>query len=667
MRLGQIDFPEPLMAALRNRKLVVFAGAGVSMNSPSNLPDFKNLTRRVAEWAMVPKIEGETDDAYLGRLQRNNVEVHEQVAEFLTEDQPKPNSLHHDLLRIYRRQGQPKIATTNFDLLFEAVEQEPPPTTYSAPTLPPGHRFQGIVHLHGTTNQPLDMVLSDADVSVAYLHEGWALTFLKQLFTEFTVLFIGYSHDDTLMQYLARGMPAQADADQQRFALTIEDEDSEQRWRNRGVTPIIYPPNDRNRHANLAEAIAKLAEYVTRQPSQWRERITQIAERPEAPTDPEEQDVIKEALRDHEEKLSFFTDATVDPDWLEWLERNQYLNQFFESSSMDSRTTNLADWAATRFATIHPHALQNLLSRHPSTLNPRLWKSIADAIVNPTPQPDGISQTSQWASLLVNSCPNTSYTDLPAGLKNIARVCLRENLTDCVVLCFTRMMQMTVIVQPTLPPLPPNLLASYDEGDTNLRELELREWELFNQQPRVKLGTVCPNDMMDEIWHDMKGQLATFARPMLEQSVAQIKLRHETMFQWDPSTDALTVDSRARREISEANPAPTGEGINTIIDVARDCLNWICNKDKTSALNWCNPFVQSPAPLLKRLAVHAISSTESLTSDEKIDWLIRKGMIHDDLSTREVKKATEQVYSTASPAARERLINAIQSLPTEAI
>ena len=40
------------------------------------------------------------------------------------------------------------------------------------------------------------MVLTDKDFGRAYLTEGWARRFIQDLFLKFTVLFVGYSHND---------------------------------------------------------------------------------------------------------------------------------------------------------------------------------------------------------------------------------------------------------------------------------------------------------------------------------------------------------------------------------------------------------------------------------------------------------------------------------------
>ena len=50
------------------------------------------------------------------------------------------------------------------------------------------------------------MVLTDSDFARAYINEGWATRFLERLFSHFVVLFIGYSHQDTLMTYSCAGL-----------------------------------------------------------------------------------------------------------------------------------------------------------------------------------------------------------------------------------------------------------------------------------------------------------------------------------------------------------------------------------------------------------------------------------------------------------------------------
>src|SRR5688500_15248727 len=60
-----------------------------------------------------------------------------------------------------------------------------------------------ITYLHGAVQRPSSrLVLTDRDFGQAYLADGWATRFLMEMFREFTVLFVGYSHQDLVMCYL---------------------------------------------------------------------------------------------------------------------------------------------------------------------------------------------------------------------------------------------------------------------------------------------------------------------------------------------------------------------------------------------------------------------------------------------------------------------------------
>ena len=127
MKISGIQFPAPLLSALRNGNLVIFAGAGVSMGEPALLPKFDALARSIAQGTGETK-GGETEDVFLGRLQNRGVQVHDVAARILgrncRDELPEPTSLHRDLLRLYPEPETARIVTTNFDHLFEKAAQE---------------------------------------------------------------------------------------------------------------------------------------------------------------------------------------------------------------------------------------------------------------------------------------------------------------------------------------------------------------------------------------------------------------------------------------------------------------------------------------------------------------------------------------------------------------
>ena len=160
MRINSVDFPDSLFKAQKDGSLVVFAGAGVSIPPPSNFPDFNLLAEQVAA-GVLSKEKDEPVDRFLGRLKDKGVEVHEKVRRILSDRNSKPNALHVDLLRLFEEPNKFRLVTTNFDLHFTSAGVERFPTLdsfeiYSAPALPLGSSFSGIVYLHGSVAKPAD-------------------------------------------------------------------------------------------------------------------------------------------------------------------------------------------------------------------------------------------------------------------------------------------------------------------------------------------------------------------------------------------------------------------------------------------------------------------------------------------------------------------------------
>ena len=151
MMIKGIDFPDTLIRASKEGKLVVFAGAGVSKAPPSNYPDFEGLTDEIAKGHPLKK--GKLDvDRFLGRLKDTGVAVHNLAREILSNPKSKPNSLHFDLLKMFPPDSGIRLITTNFDMHFSAASQilfGPDVPTGYYPELPPARNFQGICYLHG--------------------------------------------------------------------------------------------------------------------------------------------------------------------------------------------------------------------------------------------------------------------------------------------------------------------------------------------------------------------------------------------------------------------------------------------------------------------------------------------------------------------------------------
>ncbi|GAB1720484.1 MAG: hypothetical protein NTAFB09_22150 [Nitrosospira sp.] len=68
-KLGPLQIPDNVLDAIRDDRLVIFAGAGVSVGHPANLPDFVNLALEIAEGTGFVRRQNEPVDHFLGHLQ----------------------------------------------------------------------------------------------------------------------------------------------------------------------------------------------------------------------------------------------------------------------------------------------------------------------------------------------------------------------------------------------------------------------------------------------------------------------------------------------------------------------------------------------------------------------------------------------------------------------
>lgn len=171
-RLGNLEFDDRILDALKDDNLIVFAGDGVSMGLPSNLDSFWRLAEKIARGTGLPPVE--PLDRFLGVLQHRGVAVRDRAVELLSPEGSAPTDLHRNLIRLFGAADRVKLVTTNFDLHFETAAREAfgtSPEVYRAPALPLGYDFNGIVHVHGALPHAPSVVLTDSDFGRAYLDE----------------------------------------------------------------------------------------------------------------------------------------------------------------------------------------------------------------------------------------------------------------------------------------------------------------------------------------------------------------------------------------------------------------------------------------------------------------------------------------------------------------
>ena len=290
------------------------------------------------------------------------------------------------------------------------------------------------------------MVLTDLDFGRAYLIEGWARRFLVDLFRSYTVLFVGYSHSDTVMNYLARALPVETE----RFALT--NESAGDRWQMLGIQPVVYPQLASGDHSSLHDSVNGLANYVSRGILDWQREITEIA-RNAPPLDDEASDAIRDALSDPT-RVRFFTSAASDPEWIGWLERNGYLNSLFKVGfeGISAQDVQLAEWLAKSFAHDRADELFHLLARHNLQMHRELWSALASAIGFEKAQPLDPDDFARWVSILLQTAPSSPWMgSIRFILPALGERCAAANLTASLLDIFTKMTANQLEISSLLP------------------------------------------------------------------------------------------------------------------------------------------------------------------------------------------------------------------------
>ena len=453
MRFGNVDIPNGLLDDLHNNQVVVFAGSGVSMGKPACFPNFESLTKIVAKGTGEAKTQSENLEQFLGRLADRGVKVHHLAKTELSREGAKPAPLHRDLLRLYRKDQSIRLVTTNFDLLFEQAAEsiyDTTPEVFHAPQLPFGDQLNGIIHIHGSISYPDQMVLTDSDFGRAYLSEGWARRFLLDLFANFTILFVGYSHSDTVMNYLVRALPPERAAFP-RYALEREATDN-QHWKHLGIVKIPYPQNKENDYNELNEAICKLADHMQRGMVGWHREISAIAEKKPRDLDEEEKGRIDYALKD-KTVTRFFTDSASHPEWIEWLDKRDHLTPQFSTGPLQDSDRILSRWLVDRYLKNHSHWLFLLICRHRTHLHPTLWEHIARKIGSRNETSPDTKNLSQWITLLLSTAPEEGVTPdngrvaTSNDLAAIARRCITHQMIEEVLLIFDAMIRPRISIK----------------------------------------------------------------------------------------------------------------------------------------------------------------------------------------------------------------------------
>lgn len=384
MQFGGISIPGRVFEAALSSNLVIFAGAGASVPHPVSLPLFNSLVDRIKSTVdpggflrerkhkldKETPVYTETPEQYLSYLEHEGKNVKE-ACSLLVDPHGQFTNLHTNILRLLDANCQMRLVTTNFDNCFEnsmevlGCEAK----VFSSPALPLGKGVNGIVHLHGVFSDLETMILTAEDYGEAYVSNGWVARFLVDLFKTYTVLFVGYSCGDSLVDYLTRSISSEISG---RAFVLCKDSDVDD-WQMRGAEPIVFDDFD-----DLPKIFGDWASYME---SSVTEKVIHIHDICQAKNmNQADKDFIIQALLwpDEDDRYLFtseFCKTASNIEHFQLLKNNGFLG-FLSSKNPGRQDLLLLDWMVAKFSTNETAALQDLCVEYLYELTPIFFERL---------------------------------------------------------------------------------------------------------------------------------------------------------------------------------------------------------------------------------------------------------------------------------------------------
>jgi len=623
VRIACVSVPTALLEAQADGDVVFFVGAGASMAEPTSLPSFRELADRVADMAREPRFHPDgpqTVDVYLGELARNGVPVRASIEQVIREARIG-NANHEALAGLVAHSGPVRLVTTNYDdFLVEAlVAQDVAVPVFEAPALPQGDDFEGVVYLHGRLADDqlhrqgrTPLVVTDQDLGKAYVTQHWAADFLKAMFGRYTVCFVGFSHDDHLMNYVARGLGSDAG---RRYIIT--DSEDLGRFRSLGLVPVTYPVGQ---HDQLTVFLREWAYRSAMEPLEKRARIESLRGCP-PPQDAATQDFLLECLKDHALAVTVGSVASG-ADWFRWLTSTEAFEACFGQHDLASGgqgidpalVDTLAQWYARSLVADNSCAgagsdlLLHLSADRASIIREYLARNLCSP-----PSQATTADVDHWLPYLLSSAwilPETLnwlfriWGDVQIPLTSASKWCLLEYLT-------TRW-------------VPSTGAARFELGVSG-------EWG---------------KNLVTGLVHRLSSLDAQDRRRLLEWAPSFFSRVRD----WSVATEEFWNGAMA------AIPDPPGDAsfvpiaIQGIANLLAQTLESESRDNPESAAMVAARWAAHPSPIIRRLAARAMCGFGSMSPHAKTQAVVGGGLLHDPFISGELYDLLKELVPVIGPS-----------------
>ena len=591
MRLDGARIPAGLVKAFNEGRLALFTGAGVSKGDPSCVPLLDELADRVEKELGDPSSPSERDGASptpverLGQHASARLGVHEAVHKIVSESR-ESNDTHRAICDLALAMRAIRIVTTNYDRHLSACLPEST-RVYEAPDFPGDGDFAGVVHLHGSVDQePGRLVVTEDDFARSYMQwNSPTLSFLHRLFASQTVLFVGYSVEDTLMQYILRATVTSTGI----YALT-RDPDSPQ-WAELGVEPVGYRSHD-----DLPGLLGEWAERSAAGVDYHNHRVARLTAgtRDIEDLSPLDESYLTDLIADPD-WVHIFTNHARGPVWLRWASTLPDAKIFVPKAELGAADKPLADWFIAHHNSDEESAVETLrlIVENGGSLHETLWLNMA---MDYDPRGDATRETGNRLLLaLAEAAP--PMPGRGSCLLNLLNSCATPEDDNLFLELVDR------AFAPTLVALDP--LQVY-----------------FGQHGSYQTAVADPasgwlHESTDKDYWSRRRHLAADLLVIIDGHLRRVCRIEEIAGNPDP------YDTRSAIEAHEQDRGFGDKGF--LVDAARDLIELLIDDDPHEAAGHLASWAESAQPVLNRLAIHGWTHRNDVSADAKIGWLLGQG------------------------------------------
>ena len=621
MIINGIDFPNQIVEAIKDRKLVVFAGAGASVGEPTSLPDFKELAEKIAEGTRHTLSDSDPCEFFLGMLKAEDIHVNEETAEILSDACKEPNKLHEAIIDLFQNPEDIKIVTTNYDQMFERVlaSRKLQSKVYNAPALPLGNDINGIIHIHGNVDDPKYMILTDEDFGNAYLIDGYASRFLVKLFETYTVLFIGYSYNDVILRYLTRAMTRRNS--EKRYILT---DDKRTNWMTLGISPIWFPESNFDCER---ESLEKLGINIKKGLLDWKRRLSGISEAPPKDlTIDSEIDFCLETV----ERTKILTSSVHGKDWIKFLDDKKVFDGCFsEEGKVNEKDYLWSKWLCDNFVGKEDRLLIQLVYKHDNHVSYCFVEILVKKLIRAKELNDDI--LSEYIVLIEHRLTDNWIIRLL-----IESICQR-NLSLLIFSLFKKLFEFRMTRQKEL--YYTNSFNYTHEFSLRYHEIEY-EWNLIKEK-------VCS----DSSYHVMN-----FVREKIED------VHNQYVFLNQGSVDCEPLDT-SRVVVEDINVyGLRTDALDILVQMYYDASDYLKKQNDNCLKNTILQHIDSESFLVKRIALKTIRTSNVFTAKESLDILLKHNLIECVFVMKQALSLAVNIFKFLNNNEIESLIDSIVAI-----